>query len=191
MPSISTAEAIRLAREWLERYLPDEPWPGPESELLVKARLLGIIEPDGMGHLLRDPKGGFISVRGRSLDMDKLDDLAKAAARGDKEADRQVIAIAIWVVKRSNLPKVIHDLVVSLLLAKLPKRRGDLGRDIEICLVIYRLQEYGFSPTRNREHGPNAPESGCSIVSKALAEMGIHLSERAIEKVWEKYSHMR
>ena len=40
-----------------------------------------------------------------------------------------------------------------------------------------------FDPTRN---AATKGESACSIVSKALARVGMHMSEGAVERVWEK-----
>lgn len=197
-PSIDTEAAIKLVQQDLERHLAyeEEHWLGPEDTALEKARRSGIVEPDGMGmgQILRDPNGGFVLLRGRPLDMDKLDHLLKAAAAGDKDADLQVTAIALWFLERGQSPPpAFHELEISLWRKRLPKPRRKDGRDFRYCMEIHRLQQYGFSPTRNRAlHGdPDAPESGCSILKKALARMGIHVSEHTLEKIWEKNAWRR
>ncbi len=196
MASIDTEEAIKLVQQQLERYLQGEldAWARlPEWEAWEKARRAGIIEPDGMGQWSRRPDTGDHLCRGRLLDTDKLEDLVRAAAAGDKEADIQVCVITIRLLERSSWPGPLRDLQIRRLRAELPKPRGNRARDIQYCMAIHMLQEYGFSPTRNRAgHGSaDGPASGCSIVSQALAGMGTHFSERALERIWEKYSHMR
>ncbi|PND26791.1 hypothetical protein [Sinorhizobium sp. M4_45] len=198
--SIDTAAAIDLVRQQLESYLPDdlEAWEwSQERQPLEKARQSGIVEPDGMGQWLRRSDTGETAfVRGRLLDLEKAEALIEAAAAGDKEADAQVSAIAIWLLEKGcSLPDTFREFVIKLLRNRLPKPRANrnLARDIQYCVAIHRLQEYGFSPTRNRGlHGKaNATESGCSILSKTLAAIGQHVSERMLEQIWEKYSNRR
>ncbi|MEY9581524.1 hypothetical protein [Sinorhizobium fredii] len=198
MTSIDKEAAIKLVQEQFERYLPGEleAWERLQVLKFVQnSRRSGIVEPDGPGQWLRHPDTGeTIFVRGRLLNMAKLDGLLKAAATGDKDADMQARAIAIWLRRNGNpLPDSLLDFAINLLGAGLPKPRGKGPREIQYCIAIHRLQEYGFNPTRNRSvHGdPNAAASGCLIVSEASARMGEHVSERAVESVWEKYSNMR
>jgi len=197
---IDAEKAIELVRRHLERFLQRElaaSQRGQGREDLEKARRSGIVQPDGTtGRWLRRPDSGdpVFFLAARRLDSDKLDDLLKAAVAGDKEADEQVTAIAIWLLEAGQpLPSSFSEFLISLLRKRLPKVRGNRARDFQYCIAVRMMQDHGFSPTRNRAlHGdPDASESGCSILSKALAGMGTHVSERALEQIWEKYSDMR
>jgi hypothetical protein len=71
------------------------------------------------------------------------------------------------------------------------KRTYAAGRDRHIVQVVYEMaRERGFPPTRNaamreRERlGQPASQSACSIVTKALARLDVHMQERAIEDIW-------
>lgn len=179
-----TEEAIGLAQRWLERYLPGE----------LEAQARGPIR-DFSGGVLKAWRTGMLTPDG-TIDQDKMDDLIAAAAAGNKQAFSQVASIAIWLLQTGHpLPDTFRELEISLWREKLPKLKlpRNVVRDIQYGMVIYILQEHGFNPTRNRaSHGEtDAPESGCSILSKALAGMGEHIPERTLEGIWEKYSHLR
>lgn len=197
MTSMDTETAINFVQAQLERYLQgdlDASARLPEREAWEKARRSGIVEPDGMGQWLRRPETGERAfIKGRLLDMEKLEGLVKAAAAGDKDADIQVCAITIRLLENEHSwPGPLRDFQISLVRARLPKTRGNRARDFQYCIQIYGLQEHGFSPTRNRAlHGKaDVAESGCSILSKALARMGKNVPERTLESIWEKYSNM-
>ena len=54
-----------------------------------------------------------------------------------------------------------------------------------IAHLIKLAAGFGFNPTRsdaskNKDGGP----SGCSIVRDELEQVGIHLSEKGVEKIW-------
>ena len=62
-------------------------------------------------------------------------------------------------------------------------RSADDNRWRNVCIVAYLippLLEAGFPPTRNEA---TETESACSIVSQALATIGIKLGEKAIAKI--------
>lgn len=181
---LDTEAAIKLVQQQLERYLPGDLEASEQqrsltvAEGLVKALRSGLLAPNG------------------TIDQDKAEDLMAAAAAGDKLADIQVTCIAIWLRQNGHpLPDSFRKIEISLWRERLPTPRGNRnrGRDIQYCMAIHRLQEYGFNPTRNRvRHGKaDTTESGCSILSKALAGMGEHVPEQRLEKIWEKYSNFR
>jgi len=60
----------------------------------------------------------------------------------------------------------------------------NFGRNICIVVAIKRLVEMGLSATRNEA---SESPSACSIVAEVYARFGVHMSERAVEKVWEKH----
>ena len=66
-------------------------------------------------------------------------------------------------------------------------RSADNDRWRNVCIVGYLippLLRAEFSPTRNEA---TERESACSIVSQALATIGIKLGEKAIAKIWARY----
>lgn len=70
-----------------------------------------------------------------------------------------------------------------------PKRVHMAVRDAAIVRAVnWIVQEHKFKPTRNRaaRDKPGAAESGCSIVSSALAFLGVYGTEDAVEKIWQR-----
>ena len=66
-------------------------------------------------------------------------------------------------------------------------RGADDNRWRNVCIVGYLippLLRAEFPPTRNEA---TETESACSIVSQALAKIGIKLGEKAIAKIWARY----
>ena len=66
-------------------------------------------------------------------------------------------------------------------------RSADDNQWRNVCIVGYLippLLRAEFPPTRNEA---TETESACSIVSKALAKIGIKLGEKAIAKIWARY----
>jgi hypothetical protein len=92
------------------------------------------------------------------------------------------------------LPAHLRDYVCGLL-SKTPdgvRRTYAAGRDLYIAEVVDGIVGRGFPPTRNEatrareRYGASANESACSIVAKALARVGVHMSERSIEDLWAR-----
>jgi hypothetical protein len=115
--------------------------------------------------------------------------IAKAVA-GDVEADTALREVARRKL-HEGLPPNLARYVASLLAAdyKAPDRRGhppNHARDLFIHATVETVKAHGFDVTRNtatREH-----ESACSIVATALAELGVVLSEKSIERIWKENS---
>ena len=66
-------------------------------------------------------------------------------------------------------------------------RSADDNQWRNVCIVGYLippLLRAEFSPTRNEA---TESESACSIVSQALAKIGIKLREKTIAKIWARY----
>ncbi|MGR9399317.1 hypothetical protein ACU8M5_06060 [Rhizobium leguminosarum] len=180
---IDTEEAIGVALQWLEKYLPGE----------LEAQKLPL--RDFSSGWLNATRSGMLTRDG-TIDQDRMDTLIAAAAAGDEHAFGEVASIAIWFLQtEQRLPESLVKLEISLWSEKLPKLKSwKIGRDIQYGLVIHILQQdYGFKPTRNRAtHGEiDAAESGCSILSKALARMGQNVPEQTLEKIWEKNASRR
>jgi len=70
------------------------------------------------------------------------------------------------------------------------RRTYAAGRDGLIAYAVWDATMCGFRPTRNEATrrkealGEPASQSACSIVTKALARVGVHMSERSIEDIW-------
>lgn len=58
-------------------------------------------------------------------------------------------------------------------------------RDVQIVCAILIAQKHGLARTRNG--ATKIRHSACSIVAEELSRIGIHLSEPAIEKIWEHH----
>jgi hypothetical protein len=70
-------------------------------------------------------------------------------------------------------------------------RRRNEVRDYWITVAVHRLGEkHGVAPSRSREPAPHRrqPASACAIVARVLRELGVGISERAVETIW---SHRR
>ena len=68
------------------------------------------------------------------------------------------------------------------------RRRADSLRDRWIAgTVMVVCQYHGFLPTRSPATDPDTNECGCSIVAKALAELGIKLSEKSVARIFGKH----
>jgi hypothetical protein len=102
-------------------------------------------------------------------------------------------AIACLLDPRSKLPALIETYVVEALekhMMALSNKRGvkserNFIRDGLITDEIERLEyDFDLKPTRNRAQG-KVRESGCSVVASVLAEGGLHLTEQAVEKIWQ------
>ena len=69
-------------------------------------------------------------------------------------------------------------------------RRGADGdanvvRDIIILNFVSSLWEIGVHPTRNEaSRDKEGADSGCSLVAEVMQELGFHIDERGVEKVW-------
>jgi hypothetical protein len=59
-----------------------------------------------------------------------------------------------------------------------------LERDVAISVAVRELVDAGHSPTRNVAtlHTPSA----CSLVAEALSQLGHHMTEAAVEKIWNR-----
>jgi hypothetical protein len=148
--------------------------------------------------------GPTISVRAKRgtgpWDPYKFYNAKKAGLLIDRARDGDPIAMdATWEIAANFidegyvLPEGLRQYIVDLLLGDATcapaKSRGRAGyvnyeRDFKIASVIRQVVDRGFKPTRN--HATES-ESACSIVNKALKRLGLHLSEAAVVKIWEKF----
>jgi hypothetical protein len=111
------------------------------------------------------------------------------AVLGDAGSHEMIMAIAADSIRSGGtVPKALRDYVAETMLWPPNLKRGrNTLRDITIVILVKWLCIIdGLSPTRNpyKKDIDKAVMSGCSIVSKALGKVGLHLSEDVVQKVW-------
>lgn len=116
-----------------------------------------------------------------------LDHVLGLAAAGDGVADDALREVAADCRKR-NQP--LPGALVDYLLRPAPKRRRarhpniNIWRDYAICRAVQKAAACG-PPAIGGASARLAGETGCAVVTRALAEIGIHLSEGAVVKIWQ------
>jgi hypothetical protein len=108
--------------------------------------------------------------------------------------DNQLRYEALDLIKRlpdEVMPPHLRDYICGVLSKEKGLRRTyAAGRDGHIAYAVWDATMRGFPPTRNevtrRKEALREPaaQSACSIVTKALARVGVHMSERSIEDIW-------
>src|SRR5215208_4090936 len=126
---------------------------------------------------------------------DRIESSVQKARAGDQTAAFVLRTVVAELIKRGHpLPPMAREWAVEVITkAAVPahqNRRGrksitNFGRNNWITTVIDSLWMAGLQPTRNRA---TTSHCGCSIVSEALAQDGFHLSEQAVEKIWQEYA---
>jgi hypothetical protein len=155
-----------------------------------------VIECNGCD-LLYDLDGQLVPKLAQYPEGPAVYDDAKGEALVAKAEDGDQVApkVLFWIAARfvgsgCVMPKHLRRYVADALMKRsrtTPMRRrgpdpyAKHARDTDIAEVVAKIVELGFRPTRNRE---SETESACSIVAKALAMIGVHLSVPAIEKIW-------
>jgi hypothetical protein len=71
------------------------------------------------------------------------------------------------------------------------RRRQSEFRDFTIATAVATVAYgSGFSPTRSHATHDPAAHSACSIIQAALAEIGVGMSERTVEGIWERHKNL-
>src|SRR5258708_30777426 len=101
---------------------------------------------------------------------------------------------ALDLIKRlpaEVMPPHLRDYICGVLSKEKGLRRTyAAGRDGDIAYAVWDATMRGFPRTRNEATrrkealGEPAGQHACSIVTKALARVGVHMSERSIEDIW-------
>ena len=148
-----------------------------------------------------DFQRGLIAARAyarEALDW-KASDIRRAIEDAKTSEDAYLAVKFMCIVLLSRLDG-IPDLRMwhGRMLGGLEKRPVERGRksnllahrDQVIADEIEHLRDAGFRPTRNAQPSLKADQSrrvsGCDVVKKALAGLGMSLSYKAIETVWLK-----
>ena len=119
--------------------------------------------------------------------------LIEGAKQGDLLAKRAVHnAIMLYVTRGDPVPERFRNYLFELLSLRNygPKKKPghkNYLRDQSIWLAVKAVCDCGFKQTRSpaTDH-----PSGCSIVRDVLAEFGVHLSEKTIEEILEKFAKL-
>ena len=153
-------------------------------------------QPDNVGHMYRRLLVfGDVGINPLDYDDNQGRELIERAGKGDPDADALLCGLAQRFIRSGMpLPEYLGDYVATILTVRFlapPKRRkgGDPyaldGRNLFIVTILKRLKGSGVPPTRNRAARDNGTgRSGCSIVAKALSEVGVHIDETGVEKIW-------
>jgi hypothetical protein len=127
-----------------------------------------------------------------AVDTAKLISLARA---GDDTAHAALCQIVRYKYERGQpLDYSLGAYVLERLeVAAHPRKSGKKGhdhlsRDLELAMAVSIARKLGFNKTRNPT--VYAHESACSIVSKALATMDIHITEGAVQKAVDHWRHL-
>lgn len=206
MTSEKIAEAIHFAYQNLKRdsIFWETDVPGylhvrmsESMRVLTKMPWGNIVERDGH-QLVRDKEGQLVPKLGERTgeffsvyDDDKGERLIAKAVSGDQVAHNVLGRIAARFIESGCvMPMRLRAYIAETLFLQFKKapqpRRGQDPyanhlRDIDIARAVREVVKLGFNPTRNRA---TETESACSIVAQALANLGIHRSVPAIEKIW-------
>jgi hypothetical protein len=127
---------------------------------------------------------------GIQIHKQRLGRLLVLARKGNVAARAAARTLAAQILDGgAALPEALNDYIVADLKKLAPARRGagrdPYANDIRDHCILYAvlrvMKDGGFAITRNR--ATVGRESACSLATAALAELGIHLSESAVEKI--------
>ena len=119
-----------------------------------------------------------------------------AATLLKKDASEQERLRALGLLETGLYPEGRSDSLFKALTGKEPPKRRERGRggdprahfarDLMILYVIKTVGEvFGLKPFRSRAaKDKGGAESGCSVVVEALKRVNVHMTEGAVEKIW-------
>jgi hypothetical protein len=157
-------------------------------------RLVYAVLDQGLDQYYPDKSRAYDPVRGYASLLSYLRGYAVVRYDCADEVLRE--AAARLIVEGKPLPPTLRYYVVEEVLRRAtstvarrktgPNRDINTARDVTIGTAVSRVVEHhGFPQTRNKATRDKAGrDSACSIVADALEEVGIHMSEDAVEKVW-------
>lgn len=178
---VDVENAIAKAVSQLERNMP---------EALERSKSLNFVEVEAQLRCFR-----FFESQGFPLQVndERLGEQICAAEGGDAAADACLrVAAAMFLERGQTVPVSLGSYIARSLRASLPRPRKhrlqNRARDGVIFDCINDAIKLGFSPTRNAASRgrEDCTLSACAIVATALSKIGMHISEEAVEKVWNK-----
>jgi len=121
----------------------------------------------------------------------------RAGVRNEPGADLRVqarIELALqaagWDGNLSEEVRAYFSRLVSETAVARKGRPNNEVRDGILAMVVdFIVEEYGTNPTRQGESRHQRPESACSIVARALADLEVRprVREDTIRKAWSRY----
>lgn len=146
------------------------------------------------GHILFDWKGSTVIYSSGVADL-----LITDANSGDEFCDRVICSAASVMLDATG--SILDPQLRSYLCGRLNRgvptisKRGrgrskgnNSYRDAVIAGWLIPPLLDRFNATRNAE--TRHTESACSIATKALSRVGMHMSEKRLENIWAKHSHL-
>jgi hypothetical protein len=127
-------------------------------------------------------------------DDEKSAALIHKAQNGDAAARYVLYDVAAKFVESGrSLPERLRAYIVGVLSSAASAQHVRRGRNpyakhprnFDIALAVREVVVLGFRPTRN---AATEAASACSIVKQALETLGIHMTEKNVEKIWERFS---
>jgi hypothetical protein len=189
------AETAARAKHLL--FKPDGKLKGPDE--LASLWTMQILLPSAAKG--QELAGGlFFHWRGSTLVYRKdIGDVLIDGADRDAFIDRvlcQAAAVmldAIYSIPEPKLRSYVCGRLMGGLKPLTKRRRGKKETDNSYrdAVIIGRLIPPlldRFRATRNAE--TKHIESACSITTRALASVGVHMSEKRLENIWTKYAHL-
>jgi hypothetical protein len=115
----------------------------------------------------------------------------EAADQGDEIAHRALVCVfAEMQAPPAQLKAYVERAALQGPKTRKPGQHGPYDnwrRDIGIAVLVYWVrQQFGLSPTRNRESRRARRPSASSVVAAAMRRNGIEISESRVQNIWSR-----
>jgi hypothetical protein len=126
--------------------------------------------------------------------------VAATVIRKDPSPEDRLMALEL--LERELYPEGRRESLVRALTGRRPEARtkarrgGDpfayKTRDLIIVHAIHNIcKQFGFKPLRSgAAKDKDGLDSACSIVKESLRLVNVHMTEAAVEKIWNKRNHI-
>jgi hypothetical protein len=142
----------------------------------------------------------YIGRAGVTESEDLLQRLTLSALRLASEPEILLPQMREWVAKRSDMPERERDYVIALLqrferamagltVSNAGQQPTEVERDERLGIAVEVVcSAFSLSPARNRASGDKGgADSGCNLVSEALAKLGVKLSPSRLETIHRRW----
>lgn len=140
------------------------------------------------------------SPNGRNGVDEWITTMVRGTQAGDTAFDEGLRAISVSLILNGEpLPESLRKWCAETLTAQTrpggksgPKPQAKLSRNACIRRAVsFVADEYGFEPTRNVATRETNVESACSIVTQALDQICVAMSEDSVNKIYAKQSRRK